>query len=456
MTSLGRLPSFFLTLSASAGSFGFFAVQGIILARILGPAGRGVFAACVVFPQALLYVGLLGALELFAGFSAESGPTAKLRRSAALYGLAAGVLSTVVCIVLDILTIPFAQQEILPLAILCACSLPFQQVRLSVQAIDHGARNLTRYNQGRLLAAAAFPLTLVLAFAFGVFSDSRPPATVADTAVINTAEELVGASERLAEEPAVAQEAITAAAGHDLRVACILFFVAHLASLGVIRWGMDEPWIGPTAIPVRRALKRAKGLIGAWVTTEALERIDIVLVMILFADSELLGYYATAIPIAALMIIIPNSAGIYAFNKGARENEQLTRSEAWQFILLGLLIQAVCGCTLAVALPFLLPFIYGPKFSAAITFAWLLIPAGAFRGLLQAADSYLRARKKPGLGLRARLFAIPVLLIVSFAGAPVGGVYAVPVGLILAQLLCFVIVAAGVISDSTSQKLELA
>ena len=422
--------SFILTLSASLGTFGFFAVQGILLARILGPAGRGVFAACVVFPQALLYVGLLGASELFAGFAAEGMHRARLRRSAFLYGLTAGVVSLLLCVVLDIFSIPADVQHALPLAIFCALTMPFQQIRLSVLAVDHGTRNLTRYNKSRLIAAAAFPALLLLSFSFGLFEQQpswghnsleSPQTEVGNLSYVRS----------------------------DLVLACWLFVLAHSSCFLLIQWGMTESWVGPRAVPVIAALKKAKGLIGAWLSTELLERLDMVLILVLFANEELMGYYATAVPIAALMIIVPNAAGIYAFNRGARKEENLTLAEVWRFMGIGLIIQTASGLALALSLPFLIPLVYGSAFSPSVEFAWLLIPAGAFRGLLQAADSYLRARKNPGLGLIARLCAIPILLIGSFMLAPSLGASAVPLSLTVAQMVCFTIVAAGVIHDSS-------
>ena len=219
--------SFILTLSASLGTFGFFAVQGILLARILGPAGRGVFAACVVFPQALLYVGLLGASELFAGFAAEGMHRARLRRSAFLYGLTAGVVSLLLCVVLDIFSIPADVQHALPLAIFCAFTMPFQQIRLSVLAVDHGTRNLTRYNKSRLIAAAAFPALLLLSFSFGLF------------------EQQPSWGHNSVESPQTEVGNLSSARS-DLVLACWLFVLAHSSCLLLIQWGMTESWVGPS------------------------------------------------------------------------------------------------------------------------------------------------------------------------------------------------------------------
>ncbi|WP_238383198.1 hypothetical protein [Rubripirellula obstinata] len=62
--------------------------QGILLARLLGPVGRGAYAAAVLYVQMLLYIGLLGGLEVICRHAANpSINQQKLRRAALWLGL---------------------------------------------------------------------------------------------------------------------------------------------------------------------------------------------------------------------------------------------------------------------------------------------------------------------------------------------------------------------------------
>jgi lipopolysaccharide/colanic/teichoic acid biosynthesis glycosyltransferase len=241
------------------------------------------------------------------------------------------------------------------------------------------------------------------------------------------------------------------------QLACIFLFVSQLLALGLAQVGMHESWFGPPAVPLRTALSEAKGLMGAWFSTELLERLDMILMMVLIANKAELGFYAAAVPAASIMIIFPNAAGIYAFNRGARHDERLSTRDAWKFLGVGLGVQFAIAIFLAVVLPLLIRTFYGEDFGPAITFAWLLLPAGIFRGLLQTCDSYLRARKKPGVGAKARFVGVPILLATSFFAEPWLGSQAIPVGLSIAQLVCFVIVAWGVLHDTREHtQMELA
>lgn len=404
------------TLAASLGAFAFFAVQGILLARILGPEMRGAFAAAVLFPQSLLYVGLLGAPELFAGYAARGAENGPLRRSAARYGLVAGLISLVACLALDAVFIRAEFRWVLPLACWCAFSLPLQQIRLAVQAVDHGQRELSRYNQGRILAAAAFPLLLVVALAAGV---------------------------------------------RDLQSICILFVVSQALALLLAQRGMHQSWRGAGAVGLPRAFGDARPLMAAWLASELLERLDMCLMLALISDEATLGYYAAAVPIAALLIIVPNAASLYAFNLGARSDEIPDARLVRRALLVGLLIQIVSGLALAAALPWLVRLFYGERFAPTVVYAWLLIPAGMFRGLLQAIDGYLRARGKAMISVAARLAATVVLIGVSLGAPLVLGhwnlptSYAIPIGLSMALGFCFVVMSAVALVDVTNHHLRM-
>lgn len=406
-TRIVRVAGPLATLGASLGAFGFFALQGILLARMLGPELRGAFAAAVLFPQALLYLGLLGAPELFAGYAARGLANAPLRRSAALYGCWAGILSLLVCLAFDAVFIRSEFRWVLPLACLCAITLPMQQIRLAVQAVDHGQRQLSRYNQGRLLAAAAFPIVLCIAMLLHI---------------------------------------------HDITSVCWMFVGSQALALLVAQRGMRESWRGPLAVPVPQAMSEARPLIAAWFASELLERIDMCL-MLIVSDQATLGYYAAAVPIAAMLIIVPNAASLYAFNLGARSDEIPSVRYVWRVLLSGLAIQIVCAGLLAVMLPILVPLFYGDKFASTITFAWWLLPAGIFRGLLQAIDGYLRARGQALFSVIVRLLGTVILIVTATTTGKLleqanwDAAYAIPLGLSLALGFCFVVMSAAMLLD---------
>ncbi|MEM0925298.1 MAG: hypothetical protein AAGJ83_04610, partial [Planctomycetota bacterium] len=92
--------------------------QGILLARLLGPVGRGEYATAVFLVQMLLYVGLLGGLEVICRHAAQAEiQLAQLRRAALWLGLTTGAITTAAALGLSFVGIPAEKQYLIPLAI---------------------------------------------------------------------------------------------------------------------------------------------------------------------------------------------------------------------------------------------------------------------------------------------------------------------------------------------------
>ena len=89
-----ELRNVFATFLTTLAVFGIFFVQGIILARILGPLGRGEFGTSIQIPRdLLLYAGLLGGIEIVNSYASKGVRSlVKLRYSAARLGLITGPL----------------------------------------------------------------------------------------------------------------------------------------------------------------------------------------------------------------------------------------------------------------------------------------------------------------------------------------------------------------------------
>lgn len=399
------------TIGVSIGVFGFFAVQGIVLARMLGPIGRGEFAVANLYGQALLYVCMLGAPEIFARLAATSNEDASIRRSALNYAFFTGFFTVIVCTILSALTIKTDQRYLLSLAVVCALGAAAQQVRISVQAVDHGKRQMFRYNVSRLIAGALFPAGLLIGWLCGF---------------------------------------------NDVKSAAWTLLITSVVAIGLCQWGMAESWLGSTAIRISSALKSAKSLVGSIAINELMERSDMILIVWFLANVELdtVGAYAAAVPIASVMLIIPNAVSLYVFNRAARPDEIPKTSELWItfFVMLG--IQVVAGLALALLMPYMLPWLYGERFETAVAFAQALIPAAALRGILQAGDAYLRARGLSMAGIPPRILGLVVLYLTAIVGWAKLGPFAVPLGLTSAQVICCLLVVWAIHKDILRLKRE--
>ena len=395
------------TLAATLGTFGFFALQGVILARMLGPEGRGAFAAAVAYPQMLLYLGLLGAADLFARRGAQLragdvGGEAALRRAAAMYGVLTGLLTLAVCGVLIVVAMPGEKRALIPLALLAACSVPLQHMRLAVQAVDHGLGNWSRYNLSRIAAAAAPPLLLLVIWGSGL---------------------------------------------GGVQVAVIGYLAATLATLPLCQWGMQQRWRGPAQPPPLRALAEGRGFAASQIAAELLDRADILLILWLGTLAEQ-GWYASAVPVAATMTIVPMAVAAYTFRRGAIDGRSLTTRQVTGNLAALIAAQLAFAAALAACLPFLVPLLMGSAFQATVGFAWLLLPAAGLRGVVIAVDGYLRGRGRARPGTIGRLAGLVLMLSLSLILHPWIGAAAIPVALGIAQAVCLAVVAVAIYGEA--------
>ena len=383
----------------------FFAIQGILLARMLGPEGRGEFATIVAYPQMLLFLGLCGAAEIYArrgGALSLGEDDTELRRSALSYGIVTGIVTGLICAGLSWFLLPGEKKYLAPLAAFAALSVPLQHVRFAIQGVDHGRGLFDRYNAVRIVAAAAFPLILV-----GLW--------LADTV--------------------------------SLQNAALMYVAAFAFSALFCQWGMRGSWFGPIHPDLRTAVSEGRGLAISQVVTELLERADLILILYLGTLSEQ-GFYASAVPIAATMIIVPNAVGLYSFLRGTGDQPPLSSRVVTKLLVSVTACQLISGAVLAGIIPVAVPLLYTSAFQDTVVFAWWLLPAGALRGLLMATDGYLRGRGRPRPGIVGRLVALVVLLIVTFGLRASLGVLSVPIGLAAAQLVALTFVVGAMYEEA--------
>ena len=360
------------TVGTSLAVFFMTAIQGVLLARILGPEARGEYSAVAFYTQTLTYIGLLGALLAIARRAAQGVENYQdLSRSALRLGAATGAATIGVTILLLFAGLPADKRFLAPLGIVCALLLPCEHIRLSLLAVDQGRGQFRRFNLLRLSAACTFPLALVLPWAMGL--DSLPL--------------VVG-----------------------------LTVAASAASLLLtLSAGQRVSWRGPISPAPSKLLREGLPYAAALAASDVFNRLDMLLVLWL-ADLTSQGYYAAAVPAANLLIVAPNALSIFSFNAGARLED---RPELRSMLRVGAgiaIFQACSAVAFAAVLEPLMVLVYGERFRGAVTLALALLPAYAINGCSQVAEGYLRGRGKPSAGIWARVagcaamaLAVPLL-----------------------------------------------
>jgi O-antigen/teichoic acid export membrane protein len=349
------------TVATGFAVFGITAVQGVILARLLGPEERGEFGTAVFFTYALSSMGLLGTQFAVARRSAMAPDgRAGLRRSVLKLGFLTGVMTLGVVSLLAVLLLPDDKQFLAPLCAMCALAQPLEHVRLLLLAVDQGAGAFRRFNIVTLATSAVLPVALLMAWCVGVMS---------------------------------------------VFTAAILVLFAPAVGLLVWAWLSDyhADWhTGPPTSP--RVLLRE----GApyWVSAAVCDlysRLDQFLFLSL-ASLVAQGYYSAAVPAAGMLLVGADALALFSFNAGSREQVRRSRTELFRSGLLVVAFQITIAAAYAIAIGPLIVLFYGREFAPAIPYALALIPGQALHGFARVAEGHLRGRGVVRVGVWARVF----------------------------------------------------
>jgi O-antigen/teichoic acid export membrane protein len=440
----------FLNLGATVFStlsvFGIFFLQGIFVARILGPIGRGEFGTALYFPRdILLYAGLLGGVEIINSIASKrAADTVALKYAAARLGLVSGLITAVVAALLSVgVLLKFEKEYLIPFCLIVCAFVPFEHMQLTVSAVDRGVQRYGRYNINRLIYAASF-LVMVL-FTFGLDE------------VTNSTSSLPSWVSQIGEQWTGINHLIPLS---SLWLMCALFVSAKIIGLlptfrGMnilerIRSGESRSGEIKDAPSTRTLLKEGQPYAVSMIVSEVFDRLDILLILA-WATVEMSGHYFVAVPAAALLTVFPNALGVFTFNVGAEQNRQVTLKVALIAILSTIAFQLAATIAFMYILPHLILFFCGEVYSPAIPFALWLLPACAIKGYLQAADGYLKGCGKPKIGIVSRSLSIALMLVFVAFTFPKWQFLSIPMAACVGQGFSMIVITAAVIKDVVSK-----
>lgn len=391
-----------MTVGVSLGIVALQLVQGILLARLLGPQGRGEYATAVLYGQVLLYIGLFGAIEVVCRYAANPRIRREsLRRTAVRLSMITSSITITLVILLSSFALPDDKRYLWPLAIVCAFSILGQQVMLIVSAVDRGRGDFTRYNRLRMFAAAIFPALLI------------GGATIAQPTITST---------------------------------CWLLVVATLISMLPCLIPAKPSDGTEEAPPTLQLLREGRPFGISMLATDILDRIDLLLILWL-TSIVTQGYYTAMIPVAYPLTVIPNTLGLFLFNAGAKEGGGLDSKKVTQILASSLGLQTVMTIGFLMLVDPVVRFVYGEEFGPAVSFAMWLAPIAAVKGIIQGLESYVKGRGKPLATIHIRLVSAMVMLVsiamlYSFTGA-----YAIVQGALAGQIMCLLGIVALIYRD---------
>ncbi len=359
------------------------AASGVISARFLGPTGRGVLAALVLWPSVIAAVGSLGVLEATSYFSANN----RVDRQSVVG--ASTILLAVLAIVLLALGVPL----------------------LGSVLASHGPEAVWL---GRL-ALVGVPLTLfTTAFSVAVLGAGR-------TALFNVLRSVQAVV-------ALIGACALAAAGSESVASFLMVVIAAQAANFVVATVACMAVIGPPKRPTPATIRAlltfgVKSHAGYVATVLNSQLAQLVMSMMLAATA--LGLYTVAVSFTTIVLVGSNAIVVTTFarlaaNDAADKMELLGRS-----VRAALALGLAAAVPIIVAAPVVVSALFGDAYLPAVPAmrilavgAVLLGVNGVLTAALNAFGSPLAASHAQIISLAATLILLPLLLpVVGLTGA---------------------------------------
>jgi O-antigen/teichoic acid export membrane protein len=381
-----------ISLTTSVGLQVLNAVTGVLLARSLGPAGRGALAAALLWPGlivAVTSVGLIGAVAYLASIHpAES-------RAIVGSGLVLGIAQSLVVVLAGYILIGsvlahygastvFASRLYLLFA-------PASLLTLVAAAVLQGKMHIGAFNGLRLLVVASTVAGLVSLY-------MRHEITLGSVVVVYL-------------------------------VANYLAMLVGLAMLARNRWFALRPQGRFVKAMLTFGLKSHVGNLSLL----ANERADQALVSLILAPVYL-GLYAVAGTFASAVVLVGTSLAIIALPfVGSAQSEKDRRTRFAGLVRATVLLSAGAAAASFVAAPLLIKFLFGAAFVGALTPARILILAAIFMSTNIALTAGLSGFNRPLVPSLAQLCAAIITVVALAVLLPTLGI----VGASIASLLAY-------------------
>ena len=142
-------------------------LQGVLLARLLGPTGRGELAAVILWPSVFAGLGSFGVDIALCRAAARGCDLGAITRAALLLGVCTAAVTASACYLFLPQLLPADKGHLLPIAHLFLLHIVINHVALNLIGIDQGAGNFRRFNVARMILYPAYVGLIVLLWALG-------------------------------------------------------------------------------------------------------------------------------------------------------------------------------------------------------------------------------------------------------------------------------------------------
>ena len=370
-------------------------LQGVLVARLLGPVGRGEYAAIILWPSLFAAIGIIGSNITIARTAAKGVESGSLFRTAVVIGVVTATLTSLLCCLALPWLIPQTQRNILFGAQLFVPFILLNHITLNLLSIDQGSGDFNQFNFVRSMLYPVYIGLIIVSWLAGR----------ADAQFLAVA----------------------------LLVANAVAFLYQLGS-GLKRHAL----IGPL-YSIKTTFRESLHFGLAGICMPFYQQADKALVLWLL-DCQNLGFYTVALSASGVVDSVTSSMGLVAFTAAARTNI----GSGFEYLLavfrISVVLRVVFGILLFVAMGFLLPLVYGGAFGPAIQSARTLIIGSTFAGLANLLEQSMRGQGRAFVGLEGRLAGLVVMVLAGWGLAKTNGLDGVCMAYAVSQLVCLVVI----------------
>lgn len=372
------------------------ACSGILMARLLGPTGRGEFAVAILWPSVIAALGTLGIREALTYERARAFYPASILVGAAL---ALATVQSVMLIGLGVLLIPWLTHtqslDVTKASLMFVLFIPSNLLTHYALGLLQGSLEIPVFNALRLIVSVVHLGAVLLLWALGLVT------------VWNVTLGLLIAN----------------------ACAALATVTVILVKCGV-RWGLDFELLRRIfAYGLRNHVGSISSLLN--------QRVDQMLMAVLIT-SEKLGWYVVAVNVASLARLPSGAFATLAFPRVAASGFAEQRRLTGLYSRLNATATLGVGLLLVLLIPVLVPLVYGQVYTPSILPAEILAVATVFVAIGQAWASSLRGLGQPSEPAKAELLSL-VATVLGLA------LLLVPLGILgaaLTSLIAYVIASA--------------
>lgn len=370
-------------------------VQGIIIARFLGPFGRGEYAAIILWPSLFAAIGIFGSNIALARIAAKIEELPALFRSSVVLGLITSIITALFCYIMIPHLMPRDNQHLVTVSQLFVLFIPINHLGLNIIAIDQGFGNFKVFNLTRSLI---YPIYIVMIMILWLFKYNNVKSFVIALLVANLLVVILRCILGLKRYPLF---------GKLYQIKQILKSSIHFGLAGIAQ---------PLYLQADKAL------------------------MLWLLGAEQLGIYVVALSASAVIGSITGAAGIVSFTTAAQEETGKGFDRIARTFRISALLWLFLGSILGLIMQFVLPLVYGNEFSSAVNPARLLIAGSAFAGLANLLEQSMRGQGRAFVGLEGRVAGLIMMALCGIllsSGFAIAGVCA---AYIAGQLTCLLVI----------------